>query len=318
MNRSRFNKLLDDVAHLTDEQVSRLERCLQEKDPIKEINRALEQRLIDNPECPHCHSSLINRHGTTKRTQRYRCKNCLKTFTATTKTPLARLRHKDKWNDYLHGMIKGKVLREAAKDCQINLKTSFRWRHRFLLLPAVLKPRELEGIVEADETLFLYSEKGSRDLERPARKRGMKASKPGRSSEDWVSVLTVRDRGNHTYEAVLASVSAEAITNELQGKIQKGSVLCSDGLKSYTKFSREQGLLHVQLNAAAGIRVINKVFHIQNVNAYHSRLKLWIGRFHGVATKYLENYLGWFRYLDTAREPCESGLFKLQQQLTGT
>ena len=31
----------------------------------------------------------------------------------------------------------------------------------------------------------------------------------------------------------------------------------------------------------------------QNVNAYHSRLNIWMVRFHGVATKYLVNYLGW-------------------------
>ena len=29
------------------------------------------------------------------------------------------------------------------------------------------------------------------------------------------------------------------------------------------------------------------------VNAYHSNLKNWINRFHGVATKYLNNYLVW-------------------------
>ncbi len=34
------------------------------------------------------------------------------------------------------------------------------------------------------------------------------------------------------------------------------------------------------------------VFHIQNVNAYHSRLKTWMRRFNGVATKYLPSYLG--------------------------
>jgi hypothetical protein len=37
------------------------------------------------------------------------------------------------------------------------------------------------------------------------------------------------------------------------------------------------------------------VYHIQNVNVCDSRLKQWMGRFHGVATKYLENYLGWRR-----------------------
>ena len=36
--------------------------------------------LIVNPECPHCHSQVINRHGKSGAMQRYRCKNCLKTF----------------------------------------------------------------------------------------------------------------------------------------------------------------------------------------------------------------------------------------------
>ena len=36
-------------------------------------------------------------------------------------------------------------------------------------------------------------------------------------------------------------------------------------------------------------------FHIQNVNAYDSRLKNWMIHFHGVAIKYLTNYLGWRR-----------------------
>jgi len=39
-------------------------------------------------------------------------------------------------------------------------------------------------------------------------------------------------------------------------------------------------------------------FHINNVNAYHSRLKEWLCRFHGVATKNLPNYLGWRRTLE--------------------
>ena len=33
--------------------------------------------------------------------------------------------------------------------------------------------------------------------------------------------------------------------------------------------------------------------HISNVNAYHSRLKQWLNRFNGVATKILPSYLGW-------------------------
>lgn len=38
------------------------------------------------------------------------------------------------------------------------------------------------------------------------------------------------------------------------------------------------------------------------VNAYHSNLKNWINRFHGVATKYLNNYLVWNNFVNYAKE----------------
>jgi len=37
-------------------------------------------------------------------------------------------------------------------------------------------------------------------------------------------------------------------------------------------------------------------YHIQHVNSTHNRIKKWLdGRFWGVTTKYLQNYLNWFR-----------------------
>jgi transposase-like protein len=142
---AQFRKLLSELEHLTDIQVRQVKTRLKGDDVVQSINVELEQRMVDTPECPLCHSSLINWHGNAGSMQRYRCKNCLKTFTATTDTPLARLRHKEKWHDYLQCMISGKVLRESAKECGISLTTSFRWRHRFLRLPAILKTSLIEG-----------------------------------------------------------------------------------------------------------------------------------------------------------------------------
>ena len=34
------------------------------------------------------------------------------------------------------------------------------------------------------------------------------------------------------------------------------------------------------------------------MNAYHGRLKEWLRRFHGVATKNLSNYLSWRRTIE--------------------
>jgi hypothetical protein len=57
------------------------------------------------------------------------------------------------------------------------------------------------------------------------------------------------------------------------------------------------GLEHHGLNTLRGERR-RGAWHIQNVNACHSRFKGWLQRFRSVATFYLLNYLGWYRALD--------------------
>jgi hypothetical protein len=80
--------------------------------------------------------------------------------------------------------------------------------------------------------------------------------------------------------------------------VDKDAILCTDGAQVYKKVARTMGLTHRAINVQKGIRVVDGAFHIQNVNAYDSRLKQWMARFHGVATKYLENYLGWRRMIE--------------------
>ena len=58
-------------------------------------------------------------------------------------------------------------------------------------------------------------------------------------------------------------------------------------------------------------RARDGAFHVQNVNAYHGRLKGWMARFKGVATCYLSNYLGWRRALERAPEPNAPGTWLL-------
>ncbi len=75
---------------------------------------------------------------------------------------------------------------------------------------------------------------------------------------------------------------------------------------------------HKTLNLTKGIRVIEKVFHIKNVNAYHGRLYGWMYRFKGVTTKYLDNYLSWFRFFENHQNPNKNNLLLSQTQLIVT
>ena len=76
------------------------------------------------------------------------------------------------------------------------------------------------------------------------------------------------------------------------------SLLCTDSARNYIAFAKMKGLHHEVINVHKGIYVRKGVYHVQHVNSYHKRLKKWMERFQGVATKYLDNYLFWFRFLE--------------------
>ena len=308
MRADDFTVLLRLVERLSLEQRVALGRALAAVPGEAEAVRLLEEAFTTAPCCPHCRATALQRWGRASGLRRYRCTTCGKTFNALTGTSLARLRKKECWLAYGEALAAGMTLARAAAHCGVHLTTSFRWRHRFLKAPAATQ-EVLTGVVEADETFFRRSHKGSRrwrqadaPLERPAHRRGERARQRGLSAEQ-VPALIARDRVGHTVDAVLPDLGAEAIAAALGAAVAPDAVLCSDGAKAYASFAAQHGLHHEPINVAAGVRVRDGAFHIQNVNAYHGRLKGWMGRFNGVATRYLPNYLGWRRTLERAPEP---------------
>jgi transposase-like protein len=247
------------------------------------------------PSCPHCGSAEAGRPwGYASGLRRFRCVACHKTFNRLTGTELAGLRKKEQWIDYGAALRDRLTVRKAAESCGVHYTATFRWRHRFLAAPADVKPLLLQGIVEADETFFLESFKGRRSgLERSPRKRGGKAARRGLSREQ-IPVLVARDRAGTTTDAVLPGLSAKHIGRLLGPIVPADAVLCSDGARAYRTFAKRTGIRH---EAAPGHRT-RGAFHLQSVNAYHSRLKEWMKPFHGVATAYLSNYLGWRRLIE--------------------
>ena len=248
--------------------------------------------------CPHCGGDDIRPWGTARGKPRYRCAECRKTFNPLTGTPLAGLHYPDRWADQAQALISGETVAKAAERCRVDYTTAFRWRHRFLEALNGDKPASLSGIVEADETFILESFKGKRrGLPRAARKRGGKASKRGLSSEQ-IPVMVARDRSGATIDAVLPRLDAASITAALGQVIKKPVQLCCDGGSAIKAFARRAKLTFHVLPAPGSPRPEAPDLHINNVNAYHGRLKEWMRRFHGVATANLPNYLSWRRTIE--------------------
>lgn len=302
MNSDDFEKLRHSLAKLTPLQKRQIKDQFHADEQKQSVHLLVESRVEEYPSCPHCGQGPVARWGSASALQRYRCASCKRTFNALTGTPLAGLRHKEAWLDYAEQMVQGNSVRKSAAACGIHRNTSFRWRHRFLQLPAEQQAQQLQGIAEADETFFLESFKGKKKgLPRAARKRGGKAKKPGLSDEQ-VPVFICRDRSGQTVDAVLPKVNGDTVGKVLKGILAQDAVLCADGSSVYLRVAREQAIPLKAVNIKAGIRKVEGAFHIQNVNAYHSRLKGWMHRFHGVATAHLGHYLGWRRLLDHFQE----------------
>ena len=116
-------------------------------------------------------------------------------------------------------------------------------------------------------------------------------------------MLVPRDRSEQTLAEVTGKgpVTKAQLTDHLTPVLDTDAVLVSDGNTAYSAFCVTEHITHVAVNLSKGQRIINGAYHIQNVNAYHSRFKSWLDRFHGVATKYLPNYLGWRQALEQHR-----------------
>lgn len=96
---------------------------------------------------------------------------------------------------------------------------------------------------------------------------------------------------------MLVDLSADSFKAALSPHIAPDAVLVSDGRAAYGVLAEGDDLTHLSLVASAGERVLGR-YHIQNVNAYISRLKKWMHRFNGVSTRHLRIYLAWYQMID--------------------
>lgn len=86
------------------------------------------------------------------------------------------------------------------------------------------------------------------------------------------------------------------IENAIGSMLTTKTILCSDSHVSYKGFAIDNNIEHHPLRSDLKQRVKDGIYHIQHVNSTHLRVKKWIdNRFWGVSTKYLQQYLNWYR-----------------------
>jgi len=285
-------------------ELSQSDRALLIKE-VEQVNTkhdmAIQSRRIklDNKQgkCPHCGSFKYNKFGTDKGSKRYRCKECNRTFTEFTGTWLSKIHKKDLTGEYMKLMSEEKSLDKIKVELGINKKTAFDWRHKILSGIENSGKGSFRGITESDDTFFLLSEKGTKQIHRSPRKRGGNAKLRGISNEQ-VAVIVTADRVSEIDMTVarLGRIKKIDIQKAIGERVSEQTILCSDSHVSYKGFARDRKIEHHSIRADLKQYVKKKVYHVQHVNSIDSRMKKWIeNQFMGVSTKYLQKYLNWFR-----------------------
>lgn len=274
-----------------------------------------DERFTSGFVCPHCGCiGHISRNGHIYKTdkdgnktidkQRYVCKDCGKSFTVLSNSVASGTRKNlSIWESFAKCMMNGFSVRKSAGICGIHRNTAFVWRHK--LLDALQKHAEkskLDGIIEADETFFRVSYKGNHrrssfKMPRESRKRGGSAHKRGLSTEQ-VCVPCAIDRKGNSYSKIasLGRIATKNLHSIFDDKICSKSTLCTDKMNAYIRFAKNNDIQLIQLKSG---KVKKGIYSIQRINSYHSKLKKFMDRFNGVATKYLNNYLIWHKWYDT-------------------
>lgn len=257
--------------------------------------------------CPRCLSLNVISWGKYKDRKRFKCHNCHRTFNELTGTVWHYLHSHDKFKQFIFCMAQQKSIRASAEEVKVCESTAFFWRHKLLNALYNVEQNRLKEVIETDETYILESNKGQKDIvfqcSRKPRKRGGKASKRGISNEQ-VCILVATDNQDNTILEIAGKgrLTSDAVFQILGNKIRKQrinrAVFVTDKHQSYVQFVKQKKLIHQTVDAKNKEFVNVDGFSINHVNAIHSRLKRWLTKFNGVATKYLQNYLHYFRLWD--------------------
>lgn len=259
---------------------------------IDYLFKGKEQEVNKYRVCPRCGEvSRIIKYGKKSGIQRYKCKECSKTFSDVTNSPFYRSKKTlGKWLVYSKAMFSGMTIRQCAKVTKINIATAFYWRHKILDGIEFLENKEtLSGEIQLSDTYFPDSHKGEKGkrMEKRSNRAGGKFG-----LKNYVSVLCLIDSKDKIVVDPICRDSfwSYGIERWLDRRIE-----LENGAKFISSVSRFDNKIAIRMFK-------NKIRKGSFEETYRARkldqcLKTWIGeKFRGVATKYLNNYLAWFKY----------------------
>ena len=261
------------------------------------VTEIREARFIDGLKCPRCGSTRIQRWGTFSGRRRYRCRDCVRTFSDLTGTPVAWSKCLSRLPDYRDCMRRSATIRASARAVGMHITTSFRWRHRLLRGMQSEPANWLTGIVEAAETRVICTDT-RRSSSYPRRSVVHPWERPS-----WI--LCLRDRRGRSIIGYIGENRPNSWWADwFVWFVQPPAVVVSrypTRASTLAIHARRTGLEVVCEGTGRPTGAAGMLFHAENARALLTRFRRWLDRFCGVSTRYLDNYISWFEMLEPTR-----------------
>ena len=233
-------------------------------------------------ECPKCGHE---KYYYIKTRKLYECRKCSHQASLTAGTVMHRSKLDLKtwfWTIYLVSSDKrGRSALSISKNLDLNYRTAWRLLHKIRRAMAERDANyQLAGFVEMDDAYF-----GAPRPDTDGR---------GTTKPKVVIALSTDSQGNPLYARmqVVDAISINEISRIVQGCIEKGSSVLTDGHSSYRKPLKENYIHKSQNYYEAKSNSFLKWLHVLVGNA-----KAFIlGTYHGLDNKYLQAYLDEFCY----------------------
>lgn len=249
--------------------------------------------------CPHCKSTHFIKFGKYNGIQRYRCKDCRKTFSNTTnsiwkycKKPCV------KWFQYTELLMEEKTLKQCAEKLEISIVTAFYWRHKLLHGVDKNTPEIFKNIVFLDKSYLGISNKGSKGKAYPYKNKFYKRYDLFRTTiimsilydtNDSMSikVLGKNDSWKVCEDKIFAKIEEKAYVKSIDNRYLKDHIIKHNKkvpLKLRKSLQYDTSSYYLKDNIICSQEILNC-----NLN-----LKSWLSKFKGVASKYLNHYCSLF------------------------
>src|SRR5262245_31926596 len=268
-------------------------------------------RWKDRPlQCPRCQSHHVGPWGTyhyQPGLNRYRCKDCMRTFNDLTGTMLHQSkRAPSHWILGTFLLCLGCSSRRIARELGVHVRTGYRWC--WWLRNAALSyeiGRQLEGTVEADDLYHTAGHKGQartggkKALGRQPRRR-RKKREPGRGhyDKDRPAIIAWVSRQGAVVLQATRDFTVKTVQKAADIAMQTGNRLYTDSASSYRALI---GYAHAFVNHTKQEYARGDV-HENRAECLFSLLEPYLRMFRGLSKMNLPGYLGFFQFLRNYRQ----------------